>query len=47
MFFSLPVPKISKTTTKTINQCQMLNDPITILQGDTACRSTRQEHPAF
>ncbi len=47
MFFSFLVPKINTTTSNTISQCQMLNDPIMILQGRSACQSMRQEHPPF
>ena len=31
MFFSFLVPKISTTTSSTISQCQMLNEPMVIL----------------
>jgi hypothetical protein len=31
MFLSFLVPKISTTTSSTISQCQMLNDPMTFL----------------
>jgi hypothetical protein len=32
MFLSFLVPKISTTTSSTISQCQMLNEPMTVLQ---------------
>jgi hypothetical protein len=34
MFLSFLVPKISTTTSSTISQCQMLNDPMTFSRGE-------------
>ena len=47
MFFSFLVPKISTTTSSTISQCQMLNDPMTLSEEDQWSDSRRMPWPAL
>jgi hypothetical protein len=39
MFFSFFVPKINTTTSSTMSQCQMLNEPMENLQSDKSADS--------